>query len=1067
MNSIQLRCCRQLAFVVLMATGLFSFAQTQAEVSGNVKDASNGEPLIGVTILAKNASTGFETGTVTNLDGNYSLRQLPLGGPYEINISYIGFQTIKMTDLMLGLGDEVVLNFDMVESATGLEEVIVTGNTLQDRTDRLASAFTVTGKTIQTIPTPTRNFEQLAVLSAQSFVSDVGSRPFSGVGLGGGKGNSTGYSIDGANSRRNVFGGSVDGPAFTISQEAIREFEIQTNEYSVLNGRNTGGSIKAVTRSGTNDITGGAWYYTGGGDGILSQDLSRTGETLSAIPEQTQLGVRLGLPIIKNKLFFFGVYDRYSTIEAPDPRDQGFLDFSNANFSSTAEAEAFYGYTEAEAQAVLDAGNALGYDGGSMGNIVRDVVTENIFARLDYNINSKHTASLRLNLLDFSKTNDNFFGHANGAPFGDGNTFGTSTTGYTFLNTDTKIIGSLRSQLGNNLLNKLTVQYINTARENAPDDAEQEARVFVGAGTNNKFVSFGQHTWVPEVAESTSFQIIDDVTYTTDDVIWTFGTNNQFYIQQDRFPHWTAPVVVFDDVAALQAETPSFYRQLVSDVVDLTQPVEYNIAELGLYAQAEFDLHDNINAEVGLRWDGWSFGGDSPVANDALRTSGLTFRGSTLDNTKIISDMNNFQPRMQVTWDVKGDKSNIIKFGSGVFVGPITTQPISFVYTGDGVARQELILNNTADILAATGGGNYANQANWLSSRVENGQFNLGGGGASSVTVVDPNFQMPEIWKTSLSFTKFLTPSIKVGVSGFYNLTWNQMYHQDANVSGTSINPVDGREVVSTTDGNFGNVLVITNADYTAKYGSVVFDFQANLGKDGLMSLSYSKSRSLGGTSYTAGGDRSEFVANSYTNRALDRSSSFASGAGDKIVFVFASPEFKGWNVGFNIIAAQQRRFSITTGGNPSGASNTLDVAYIPNQTNLSGVNPADYQLLLASVAPEVRDVLDSYQGSIASVNAGLQPWLYQTSASISKRFEFADRYGVTLRADFFNLLNLINHRAGYYRQVAVNNTRENTEQVLQLFNWNGTTYDPIVGAGGSRMEGQPYNIQFGIKVDF
>ena len=770
MNSIQSICCRLLVFTTLMTTSLLSFSQSQAEISGRITDEITGEPLFGVTIFVENTSTGFQTGAVTSEDGNFSLRQLPLGGPYEIRISYVGYQSIKTTDLNLGLGDEVVLDYEMAESATGLDEVIVTANDLQDRTDRLASAFTVTGKTIQTIPTPTRNFESLADLSPQSFVADVGSRPFSGVGLGGGKGGSTGYTIDGANARRNVFGGSIDGPAFTISQEAIREFEIQTNEYSVLNGRNTGGAIKAVTRSGTNEISGGAWFYTGGGEGILSQDLSRTGENLTAIPKQTQIGFRLGLPIIKDKLFFFGVYDRYSTTETPDPRDQGFLDFNNGNFSSTSEAEAFYGFTEAEAQAVLDAGNALGLDGGEMGNIIRDVVTENIFARIDYNINRNHTASLRVNYLDFSKTNDNFFGHANGAPFGDGNTFGTSTTGYTFLNTDTKIIGSLRSQLGSNLLNKLTVQYVNTARENAPDDAEQEARVFVGAGDQNRFISFGQHTWVPEVAESTSFQIVDDVTYTTDNVIWTFGTNNQFYIQKDRFPHWTAPVVVYDDIDALQAETPSFYRQIVSDVVDLAQPVEYNIAELGLYAQAEFDLFDNLSAEVGLRWDGWSFGGDSPVANDALRNSDLRFRGSRLDNTKIISDLNNIQPRLQLTWDVSSNKKNIVKFGSGVFVGPITTQPISFVYTGDGVARQEFILNNTSDILAATGGGNFADEANWLSSRVQSGEFSLGDAGASSVTVVDPNFQMPQIWKTSLSYTRFLTPSVKVGISGFYKL---------------------------------------------------------------------------------------------------------------------------------------------------------------------------------------------------------------------------------------------------------------------------------------------------------
>ena len=831
-----------------------------------------------------------------------------------------------------------------------------------------------------------------------------------------------------------------------------------------MNGRNTGGSISAVTKSGTNDISGAVWYYTGGGDGGLAQKKSRTGEEQTAVPAQTQIGARIGLPIIKDKLLFFAVFDRYTTQDVPDPRNQGFLDFSNSVFSGTADAEGFYGFTQAEAEAVLAAGNAKGYDGGSISTITRDVVTQNIFTRLDYNINDKHTASLRVNILDFSRSNENFFGHGNGSSVADGNAFGTSTTAYTFLNKDTKIIGSLRSQFGK-ILNNFKFQYITTARENAPDGSDQEVRAYVGVGSSGKHIGFGQHTWVPEVAKSTSFQIIDDVTLSTDNVIWTFGTNNQFYTQSDRFPHWTAPVVVFDNTADLNADRPSFYRQLISvkPEVDLSKPVEYSIAEIGFYAQAEFNLLDNIKAEVGLRYDAWIYGGDKPLANPALLNSGLKFRGEKLDNTYQINDANNLQPRLQLTWDVKGDGKSIVKFGSGVFVGPITTQPISFVYTGDGVARQEIILKGTDNILAATGGGDYTNKANWLSTRVANGSFQPGAA-VSGVTLIDPNFQMPQIFKTSLSYTRFLSSKVKVGLSGFYNVTWNQMYHQDVNRESDGVNPIDGREVVKRANDNFGDVLVITNADYKARYWSLVFDFQATIGKDGLFSFSYSRSRAFGGTSYTAGGDRGEFIASRYTSdRFRDRENSFASGSGDKVVFVFASPQFKGFNIGLSVLAAQQRRFTITTGGNPSASPNTLAVAYIPN----ASLNDTAYQQMLANAAPEVRRVLEDYQGQIAPVNAGIQPWLFQTSMSISKRFKVYDKYGVTLRADIFNVLNLMSHRAGYYNQVAVDNTRENTEQVMQMFNWQNGRYHANPTKGVYRQEGQPYNIQIGIKVDF
>lgn len=1028
---------------------------TNARISGTIV-SNSGEALIGATIIIVNSSNGFSTGTITDLDGKFELRELPLGGPYTVRASYTGFQDIEQTGLTLGLGDHAKLDFTLNEG-TELQTIVVTANNLKSRTDRMGSAVAITGKTISTIPTPTRNFEQLTSLSPVGYVPDVGSRNFGGAGVSGVKGGQTGYTVDGGNTRRSVFGGSLDGPSFTISQEAIREFEISTNDYNVKNGRNLGGNISAVTKSGTNDLHGSAWYYRGGGDGGLAQDKSFTGAPLSSTPTQDQYGVSIGGPIIKDKLFFFGVFDRFKTSPVASPFEVGFLDFENSAFGSVAEAESFYGTTQPEAQAILDAGSDKGYDAGQIGNLLRNVQTTNIFLKMDYNVNSKHRASLRYSWLDYFQTNDN--GSNNSHGFSDfipnsSKLSGTNASNYLFKTVDHKVLGSLRSQLSSKVLNNLKIQFIKTSRSNSPNDAEQETRVFVGA--SNGAIAFGQNTWVPEVVESNSYQIIDDVSIDAGNVTYTIGMNHQFYQQSERLPHFTAPSVIYNTLEDLQNDRPSLYNQLVSADVDLTKPVEYSIAELGFYGQAEMELGEGLNAEIGLRWDGWSFGGGAPPKNDELENSKVTYKGKSINNAATIKDFNNWQPRFQLTWDKKGDGTEIIKFGAGIFVAPITTQPVTLAFNNNGFTHQNITYTSYEEIMANLGNGNFADQSTWLSNQDLNSIPKT----ASSITAVDADFEMPSALKASLSYNRFITDKIKFGITGAYTRSSNDNYWFDVNIASDGNNPVDGRELVTVADPSIGSVTLFTNANWSGQVMSLVFDVTGKLGKDGLLYFAYTKAKALGSTNYNGGGQGAglEFAGSNFLQRFRTHESALSTGVGDKFTFTLASPTFSGFNIGFSILAAQQRRFTLTSGGNPNNG-NDKDVAYIP-------FDLAENDPTLAAVAPEVRAVIDASAGSISPINAGLQPWLYQTSASISKRIEFAGKYGFTVRADIFNVLNFLNSTAGYYNQVGVSSS-ENGEQAVQLFNWNGSEYNVNRGIGQYTRQGQPYNIQLGVKFDF
>jgi hypothetical protein len=1041
---------------------------TSARISGKITGGSS--PLVGASVQIVNTSTGFKTGVLTNENGGFDLRELPLGGPYSIEASYIGFQGQKQTGINLNLSDHITIDFVLKEGKE-LAEVVVTANSMKSRTDRLGSALAITGKTISTIPTPTRNFEQLTFLSGQSYTPEVGQRNLGGFTLAGGKGGTGGFSVDGANTRRMMFGGTQDGAAFTISQEAIREFEVETNDYSVTNGRNSGGVVKAVTKSGTNTLHGGAWYYAGGGK--LAQSKNAVGAPLSSVPNQGQYGVSLSGPIIKDKLFFFGVFDQYKTSQLTDPRTQLFLDYNNSTFAGgVTEANTFYGYTEADAKAVMDVAKAKGYDvGGGIGNLVKNATTTNLFGRIDWNINSRNTFAIRYNYLKFDLTNEGNSGNALGLntpvlPFSNARSWGTSSGNYPFLNLEHRVTADLRTSISNKLLNKAIVQYITSSRANNPNDATQEPRVYVGIPAANGLaggnIAFGQLTWIPEMMKTNNVQIIDDITYNADNgVTWTFGTNNQFYFQQERLAHWTAPVLVYPNIEDLKADKPSFYRQSVSNSLNLKDLQEWNLAEVGAYAQAAFNVGDKVKIETGLRWDKWIQFGNKPTANTALLNSTLTWHGSKLDNTAGLNSAV-IQPRFNLTYDITGDKVNIFKIGGGLFASPISTQPITQSYYNDGVSTKRVDYTTNAAIVANVGAGNFTDPATWLSARI-NPTGEKVPSNAANIIMIDPNFKMPTALRFNTSYTRFFGDRFKATVTGFYNIGFNDTYWVNANRRITGTNAVDGREIMGVANTAFADVLVHTNADWNSKYMAVQLDLYAKIGKDGLINFTYTKARGAGATTYHSGGtfDDAEYVGANYFDRFKGSfNNSYQNAVGDKVVLIVASPEMKGFTIGFNFMAAHQRRFNIVTTGNPNNATDR-DLAYIPALTQ-------EYRSPLANVAQEVMDVIEKSEGQITGVYQGVYPWLYQTSASLAKKFKIG-KYGATVRADVFNVLNLISPNAGYYKNINSSGDDFSAGRFINLFAWDAANskYTVDKSQGNYIRGGSPYSIQFGLKVDF
>lgn len=273
---------------------------TQASISGVISDNQR-QLLPGASVKVRNESTGFTTGTLTNALGEYIFKELPLGGPYSVNVTFIGYGEQKRTGYALNQGDAIKVNISMAESVQSLEVVEVVASGLKNKVENIGAATAVSARSITKLPVNGRNFTTLLDLSPLA----------RGGSISGQLGSSTNYTIDGMNAKNPTSAGSTtsrSGAPYSISIEAVREFKVVTNQYDITYGRSGGGTVSAVTKAGTNTLSGSA--FTFGRANWLASPYDIRGNKRFNNYSTYQYGFSLGGPIIKDKLHFFAAWDR-------------------------------------------------------------------------------------------------------------------------------------------------------------------------------------------------------------------------------------------------------------------------------------------------------------------------------------------------------------------------------------------------------------------------------------------------------------------------------------------------------------------------------------------------------------------------------------------------------------------------------------------------------------------------------------------------------------------------------------------------------------------------------------
>ncbi|TDX00365.1 TonB-dependent receptor [Dinghuibacter silviterrae] len=1042
------------AFLCLILPRAMYAQSAGSTISGFVYDDGS-KPIEGATIATRNTTTGFSTTTVTDKKGYFELRDLPVG-TYDIEVSAVGTQTTLFKGNVLNLGDRLVLHkITLSRSAKELSEVTIHSNSFNNSVDRLGTGTAVTGRAIQKIPLVSRNYTDLMVLSPLA----------NGASLAGAKAGGTGYMLDGVSNRRADFGGISDA-AFSISSETIREFEVSTNAYDVTNGRGSGGVVKAITKSGTNKLSGAAWGYYGASS--LAADKDVYGNHLTNNYKTGQFGGLFSGPLVKDKVHFLVAYDQYNNTIPFRAYD---FNFSGP---TQAQAEKNLGITEANLQQIVNIleSPTFGFPASQQfGTISITQRTQNAFAKIDWNINKKNLLTFKYNYLHFVDPNKL-------------KSAGLLTTEYTGIEIDNAAMLGLRTEFNPRLTNDLKLnfstyrKFLTFLNNHVPEGFVNVTSTFSDGSTGNITVAFGDQNWVPERDASDVVQIIDNLRYNTGNLHFVFGTDNNINHITDRLSHDQQGQFYYASITDLQNNNPYRFNRKIP--LNGTNPmVSIPLIELGLFAQMETNLKPNLNLTVGIRWDGQIIG--SPPTYNPLLEQELGV------NTHVVPfDAKNIQPRANLIWDVHGNGRDIVKVGAGLFASELTTQPITFAHIDNGVDfRQVNILQNVPpaqwalyqkDFNAVPGGAYY----NSLTTKQP-----------ATVLALDKHLKNPLTFKTSASYYHYFNTWFRMGANVYFDNTWDNFYLYDLNLKRTpEFVTNEGRQIyvpastLSNTSStsylpvlansriapDFNQVRYFTNTSWSSKYWGAMVEAAVQIGKDGTFSVSYAKGKATGTPPYDNGDPRNAnfSVGSSYwTYSSYGKNWRSDGDQPNKLVALFLSPTFHGFSVSSSFQAYQNARYSVYVNRDIIGEGNDgTDLAYVydPNNPNTPAGIRTGMNTLLAKTSPQFRKFLQNNYGKFAPYNGGIMPWRTQWNLSAAYDFKLTGTHKLTLRADIFNVLNLVNYRWGGYKQIINTNLYNVTgfDQPSQSF-----TYSVNQNAGTIQKTANYYSVQFGARYSF
>ena len=796
---------------LIVVSALPMLAQGVSTQLSGVVTSKDGSPVEGAAVQVRNTETGLTRVVRTDAKGRYLAPILPVG-PYSVTITKEGFQAASNLKVNLNLGDGAPLNVRLAGVASAIVEVTATPAAMDS--DRTTVATLISPDNLTTLPSFNRSFTSLATLAPQVTVDSSRGN----LAIGGQRGINTSINIDGGDNNEPFFGGAVGGAEgktpFTVSIEAIREYQVITDGASAEFGRMGGGYVNAITKSGSNEILGSAFYYTRPKSMVATNPEGLQGHVVGDF-KQDQFGFTLGGPIIKDKLFYFVAYDGQ---RRTDPIEMVWGGTKPATLDPTQAGQA-------NDQALLNrSGN---YDTRANSDVV--------FLRFDYNPTSDHSIQLRTNYSNFK-----------------GDAYSGMTSAYeNTVSDDIKtlaVVAQWNWNIAPSWLNEVRVNYI---KDEMPRHTRANGPQVNISTPNYTFGYYGSNPY-PREYETKRIQITEGLTYATTTMQVKAGFDFNRISVSEIFSSFYQGEYRFDDLAQFRLGNWSQYQQRFSLLpgVNAWDAGKFDADEdqLAAYVQADFRFFNTLKVGVGVRWDRQthpSFG-IADVSSPLAATFPLS--------AKIPTD-SQFSPRLSFTWTPDFDGGRTVLRGSiGRYVSTTPSVFLYQAYTVNGVRMAQVSFKaNQAATYGIPIGTAFDAQA----------PFSFAGmpGGAtapkSDIFTFDPNFRNPHTDRVNLGVERaFLGGDLVLGLNGSYARSKDLERLRDINLGTPApvilaaqnlTNPVYAFPAQTLSSGrlsfgarpntNFGKVMVYTSdADgiyhaytFTAKYQPANKPFQAQV----------------------------------------------------------------------------------------------------------------------------------------------------------------------------------------------------------------------------------------------
>ena len=1026
---------------MLMVVSAFAQVTTSA-LGGRVVDAE-GMPVIGAAVVATHVPSGTVYGVITNNDGRYAINGMRAGGPYKVEFSCLGYQTLAYTDVTLQLAETFALNGELKEDSEMLgEAMVVAAPASKFSAQKMGSATNISSKEIASIPTVSRSITDVTRLS-----------PYGGNGMSfaGADGRTANFTVDGANFNNNFgLSSSLPGGGNPISIDAIEEMQVVISPYDVRQTNFIGGGVNAVTKSGTNTLKGSAYMYHRNenmrGNMVAGQEVSGARDK----DRNTTYGFTLGGPIIKNKLFFF-VNAEYSTIPTVVNRWRGSVD-------GVANPDAYISRTTLEDLEKVSnfVKEKYGYDTGSWTNYPATESNTKILARLDWNINDAHKLAVRYNYTlnqGWNSTNGSSMDGGSRSGYSRFSQYGMAYANslYSMDNLVSTISLDLNSRLSENLSNQFLATYskLDDMRgTNSEDFPFIDIRNDDGSAVL-PYIALGYElfTWNNGV-HNTNINIKDDLTYYAGNHKFTAGVNYEYQMADNSYMRNGTGYYRYRSLE-------DFMTGAAPEVVCLTYGYdgEANPAarvrfhKAGVYGQDEWNVNDKLKVTAGLRVDGLFFDNQDLMRNQAIYDLEYVVDGEKrhIDTGKWPTAAITLSPRVGFSWDVFGDNSLKVRGGTGLFSGRLPLVFFTNMPTNSGMVQYQAKLNSDGknggvqtDMNQFAGG--ILKREELLDKLLSMGYPNqispADGTIPAEISAVDPKFKMPQVWKTSIAFDYNVPVSFPFTISaeGIFNKTVNGVVLRDwsvksadgfARLNGADNRPLyqDYQQTYTKADGSVANlpaayVLENTNRGYGYS-GTLSMNMRPTEALSLMAAYTHTVSKEITGMPGSNASSVLNYIGTVYgpndpglhnseyvTPNRFVASATINDKSGNHFSFIYES-----WRGGAN--------YSYMTSNDMNGDGYNYDLIYIPTDEQVAN---GDFRFVSEDDATRFMNYVhaDPYlsknQGKYAEAYSVYSPWTHRVDFSYKHDFKVkAGKSMNTLQlcVDIKNILNLFNSNWG------------------------------------------------------